>query len=138
MRVLMLLGALASLMVFAAPASADDARPSAIACDLHKIGARELADCLRGAADRAERELSAEIDTAIKLIEGRAGLLSAQKARWKRSLNELELQWITWRDGECQDVAPFELPGVKAGDPRLACVIDQDALRVADLKARYP
>ena len=138
MRVLILLGALAALMVFAAPATADDARPSAAACDSHKIGARELADCLRGAADKAERELSAEIDAAIKSIEGRAGVLSAQKARWKRSLNESESQWITWRDGECQDVAPFELLGVKAGDPRLACVIDQDALRIADLKARYP
>ena len=138
MRVLILLGALAPLMVLAAPGSADESRPSTAACDAQKIAARQLADCLHAAADKADRELSAEIDAAIKSIEGRAGVLSAQKSRWKRSLNESEAQWITWRDDECQNVAPFESFGVKTGDPRLACLIDQDALRIADLKARYP
>ena len=138
MKVLIRLFAATAPLLLATAVFAEEARPSAAACDARKIGARELADCLRAAADKAERELSAEIDAAIKSIEGRAAVLSAQKARWKRSLNESEAQWITWRDGECQDVAPFESLGVKAGDPRLACVIDQDALRIADLKARYP
>ena len=26
----------------------------------------------------------------------------------------------------------------KGGDPRLACIIDRDAQRAADIKARYP
>ena len=26
----------------------------------------------------------------------------------------------------------------KGGDPRLACIIDYDAERIADLKSRYP
>ena len=66
-------------------------------------------------------------------------MLSSQKARWKRSLNDAEAQWIGWRDAECQDVAPFEAGmSAKGGDPRLACIIDHDAQRIADLKARYP
>jgi hypothetical protein len=28
--------------------------------------------------------------------------------------------------------------GAKGGDPRLACIIDQNARRVADIKSRYP
>jgi uncharacterized protein YecT (DUF1311 family) len=118
---------------------ADDARPSQIQCDAKKIGAKDLADCLRAAADRSDKELASVIEAASKSIDGRVGLLSAQKARWKRSLNESQAQWLGWRDTDCQDVAPFEAGmAAKGGDPRLACIIDHDAQRIAELKARYP
>jgi uncharacterized protein YecT (DUF1311 family) len=125
---------------FAASASAGEvARPSQVACDPSKIGARELADCLRTAADRADTELRAAVEAAIKSIDSRAGVLSSQKARWRRSLNEAQAQWTSWRDAECQDVAPFEAGmTARGGDPRLACIIDDDADRAASLKARYP
>jgi uncharacterized protein YecT (DUF1311 family) len=137
MRILFLAAALAAS---AAPAlAADDLRPSQAACDAKKIGARELAECLRTNADRADKELNASVEAAIKSIDARAGVMSSQKARWKRSLNDAEAQWIGWRDTECQDVAPFEAGmGAKGGDPRLACIIDRDAQRIADLKSRYP
>jgi uncharacterized protein YecT (DUF1311 family) len=122
-----------------APAAAETLHPSQLTCDARKIGARDLADCLRTAADRADHDLSAEVDAALKSVDARAGVLNAQKSRWKRSLNEAEEQWVSWRDVECQDVAPFESGmSAKGGDPRLACIIDRDAERVADLKARYP
>jgi uncharacterized protein YecT (DUF1311 family) len=128
-----------AILALAAPARADDPRPSQLACDAKKIGARELAECLRSSAERSDRELAQALDAAIKSIDGRQGLLSTQKARWRRSLNEGQALWIGWRDDECQDVAPFEAGmGAKGGDPRLACIIDRDAARVADLKARYP
>jgi uncharacterized protein YecT (DUF1311 family) len=136
LRILLLLAALAAS---SAGALAEDVKPSQAACDARKIGARDLADCLRAAADRADRDLSAAVDAAVKNIDARAGVLNAQKSRWKRSLNEAEDQWVSWRDVECQDVAPFEAGmSAKGGDPRLACIIDRDAERVADLKARYP
>ena len=121
-------------------AFADDVRPSQALCDPKKIGARELAECLRSGADKADRELTVTVDAAVKSIDGKQGLLATQKARWRHSLNEAETAWLTWRDSECQDVAPFEAGiGAKgAGDPRLACIIDQDSRRMADLKARYP
>jgi uncharacterized protein YecT (DUF1311 family) len=132
--------AAAILAAFAgAPAAADTLHPSQLACDATKIGARDLADCLRTAADRADKDLAAAVDAALKNVDARAGVLNAQKSRWKRSLNEAEDQWVSWRDVECQDVAPFEAGmSAKGGDPRLACIIDRDAQRVADLKARYP
>jgi len=136
MRIVIALLLLASV----APALADDVKPSQAACDAKKIGARELAECLRTTADKADRDLTAEIDAATKSIDGKQGLLSTQKARWRHSLADAETAWLTWRDSECQDVAPFEAGiGAKgAGDPRLACIIDQDVKRVADLKIRYP
>ena len=129
----------ATLMLMAPAALADNLRPSQIACDAKKIGARELADCLRLAADHSDKDLAATIDAAVKSLESRQGMMSAQKARWKRSLNESEAQWIGWRDTECQDVAPFEAGlGAKGADPRLACIIDHNAQRSEEIKARYP
>jgi uncharacterized protein YecT (DUF1311 family) len=131
--------AAAILAASAVAAGAGEIRPSQLACDANKIGARDLADCLRTAVDRADKNLAAEVDAALKSVDARAGVLNAQKSRWKRSINEAEDQWVNWRDVECQDVAPFEAGmNAKGGDPRLSCIVDRDAERVADLKARYP
>ena len=131
--------ALGLLLACAAPAVADEARPSVSVCDLKKLGSRELAECLRAASDKSDKELAEVVAAAVKSIDGRAGLLSGQKSRWKRSLNESESQWLAWRDTECQDVAPFEAGmSTKNGDPRLACMIDQNARRTTEIKARYP
>jgi uncharacterized protein YecT (DUF1311 family) len=130
---------IAMLALPASAALAEDSRPSQTLCDANKIGARELADCLRIAADKSDKELVATVEAAIKSIDARTHMLSSQKARWRRSLNDAEAQWIGWRDSECQDVAPFEAGmGAKGGDPRLSCIIDQNARRVVDIKARYP
>ena len=88
MRNLFLAAVLAASVVTAA--AADDMRPSQTACNSKKIGARELAECLRASADRADKDLNASIDAAIKNIDGRAGVMSSQKTRWKRSLNDSE------------------------------------------------
>ena len=137
LRILFILAA--ALAAPSARALAEDLKPSQAACDARKIGARDLADCLRSAADRADKDLAAEVEASLKSVDARVGVLNAQKSRWKRSLNEAEEQWVSWRDVECQDVAPFEAGmSAKGGDPRLACIIDRDAERVADLKARYP
>ncbi len=125
-------------IAFSPLAHAEDAHPSETACNPAKIGARELAECLRTGADQADRELARAVEAAIKSIDTRQGLLSSQKARWRRSLNDAQAQWVSWRDSECQDVAPFESGmDAKAGDPRLRCIIDYDAERVSSLKARY-
>jgi len=131
------LAALAALSLAAAPA--EETGPSQAACDSKKMGGGELAECLRKASERAEAELRAEVEAAVKSIDGRQGLLSKQKARWRRSLNEAQAQWYAWRDTECQDVAPFEAGmAARGADPRLSCIIDYDAARVASLKSRYP
>jgi uncharacterized protein YecT (DUF1311 family) len=129
----------AAVVALSPSAQAENAHPSQAACDAAKIGARELADCLRTGADQSDRELAKAVEAAIKSLDARQGLLSSQKARWRRSLNDAQAQWVSWRDTECQDVAPFESGmNAKAGDPRLRCIIDYDSERVSSLKARYP
>ena len=138
MRLCVLAAALSILGAAAAPAS-EEARPSQGACDTAKLGARDLADCLRTAADKGDRDLRVAIEAAFKSIDARQGLMSSQKARWRRSLTESQALWVGWRDAECQDVAPFEGGmAAKGGDPRLSCIIDADKARIASLKARYP
>ena len=131
--------AAAFLTLLAGAAFADaPPRPSQTACDTKKIGAKDLADCLRAAADRSDKDMAGAIAAAIKNIDARQGLLAAQKARWKRSLNDSQSLWLSWRDADCQDVAPFEAGmSAKGGDPRLGCIIDHDAQRVDELKSRY-
>ena len=131
------------LVLLAAGATPSDAaeppRPSQSACDTAKLGGGDLAACLRAAADKTDKALTAALDAAQKAIDGRQGLLSSQRARWRRSLSEAQALWIGWRDSECQDVAPFESGmGATGGDPRLSCLIDDNSARIASLKARYP
>ena len=133
--------AAAVLMAAAAmpSAAAEPPRPSQSACDTATLGGSDLAQCLRAAADKTDKALTAALDAALKSIDARQGLLSSQKARWRRSLNEAQALWIGWRDEECQDVAPFEVGmAAKGGDPRLSCIIDDNSARIASLKARYP
>jgi uncharacterized protein YecT (DUF1311 family) len=131
---------LAAAMIALSPlARAEDARLSQTVCDAAKIGARELAECLRTNADKSERQLAGTVEAAIKSIDTRQGLMSSQKGRWRRSFADAQAQWVAWRDSECQDVAPFEAGmDAKSGDPRLRCIIDYDAERISNLKARYP
>ena len=70
------------------------------------IGARDLAECLRTGADHADSELRAAVDAAIKSIDSRQGMLSSQKARWRRSLNDAQAQWV--------DLARRGVPGRRA------------------------
>jgi uncharacterized protein YecT (DUF1311 family) len=130
---------LAFTVVFAAAhAGAQTAQPSPPVCDPSRIGARELADCLRTESEKSERDLRAAFDAAIKSIDAKPKMLSTRKARWKRFLSDSQAQWQGWRDEECQDLAPLEAPAAGGGDPRLACIIDHNIRRAADLRARYP
>ncbi len=139
MRLALLAAAFALLGTAAVASAAAAPRPSQTACDTAKLGARDLAECLRAAADKSDRGLQAAVEAALKSIDLRQGLLSSQKTRWRRSLNEAQALWVSWRESECQDVAPFE-GGMtaKGGDPRLGCIIDNDSARIASLKERYP
>ncbi|MDE3175228.1 MAG: DUF1311 domain-containing protein [Pseudomonadota bacterium] len=118
-------------------ASAQQEKPSPAGCDSARIGARELADCLRTASDKSEQALQSALTAALKSIDAKPKMMATRKARWKRFLNDSQTQWAAWRDEECQDLAPLEAAG-SGGDPRLACLIDRNTRRTADLKARYP
>ena len=111
---------------------------AAPACDPARIGARELADCLRSASERSDRDLAVALDAALKWIDARPKMLATRKTRWKRFLNDSQSQWLSLRDEECQDLAPLETPTASGSDPRLTCLIDRNSRRAEDLRTRYP
>jgi uncharacterized protein YecT (DUF1311 family) len=123
-------------LALAASSARAEAGKAAPGCDPTRIGAKELADCLRTASEKSDRDLAAALSAALKAIDAQPRMLSNRKTRWKRFLNDSQTQWQSWRDEECQDLAPLETPG--AGDPRLSCLIVRNTLRAADLRARYP
>ncbi len=125
-----------TFLIAASSARADPAKPPA--CDPARIGARELADCLRTVSEKSEREMTAALDAALKAIDAKPKMLATRRTRWKRFLNDSQAQWVNWRDEECQDLAPLEAPAADGGDPRLACIIAHNARRAEDLRARYP
>ena len=118
-------------------ASAQAEKPATGACDGPNIGARELADCLRTASEKSEAALQSALAAALKSIDTKPKIMATRKARWKHFLADSQSQWSAWRDEECQDLAPLEA-GFSGGDPRLACLVDRNTRRAADLKARYP
>jgi len=77
-------------------------------CDRSKIGARDLAECLRAASDKSDKELVATIEAAIKSVRDAAEAVVVAEGALETLVNDAETQWIGWRDSECQDVAPFE------------------------------
>ena len=96
MRILFLTALLAFL---ASAALADESRPSQTMCDANKIGARELADCLRIAADKSDKELMATLEAAIASVTRAlaatddpvlAGELVAERRSLREDLAELE------------------------------------------------
>lgn len=123
-------------LVLAGSGARAEAVKAALSCDPSRIGAKELADCLHTASEKSERDLAAALDAALKSIDARPKMLATRKARWKRFLNDSQAQWVSWRDEECQDLAPLETPA--AGDPRLTCIIERNTRRAEDLRARYP
>ena len=62
MRLVLLAAALSLVGAAATPAAAAEPRPSQAACDTAKLGARDLADCLRSAADKGDRDLRAAVE----------------------------------------------------------------------------
>src|ERR1700684_1140459 len=121
--------ALALTLILAASA-ARAAGPPAAVCDPARIGARELADCLRTASEKSEREVTGALEAAQKSIDAKPKMLATRKSRWKRFLNDSQTQWASWRDQECQDLAPLEAVST-SGDPRLACLIEHNERRAA-------
>ena len=116
-----------------------------------RVRRRSLCDAPRsarasspGACGRARttrnRSCARRSTRRLKSIDSRQGLMSSQKARWRRALERSA--------GAVGDLARFGMPGRRAvrgghgGDrarePRLSCIIDYDAERAASLKARYP
>lgn len=115
-------------------------------CDPASMTGGTFAQCLT-AADRTSGEaLDAAMANALASIATRPGVFDAQRPRWKHSLTESQDIWLRFRNGECQEVAPFEGQAaatstlrkrMAAFEARLTCSIRMNRARAADLTERY-
>ncbi len=120
--------------------AAGEIRPSAQRCDPAGLIGRAYVECLTQANIATEAEREAALKRALDVVGTRESTFPAQRARWKRSLEEAETLWIRLRNSECQEVAPFEA-GPRRADifaARLACLIDYNVRRTEELVRRYP
>ncbi len=135
---MLLVGLVAAASAFAQEPTAGFVRASSRICDPTLAG-RDYAECLRKAQESSERSLLDAMSAAAAAIDKSAGTVATQRARWKRSLEDAQSQWLRFRNIECQDVAPFEVSNRnRLFEERGACIVDKNVARIEDLRRRYP
>jgi uncharacterized protein YecT (DUF1311 family) len=116
-------------------------------CDPATMTGGTFAQCLTAADKKSAEELDAAMANAMASIATRSGVFEAQRPRWKHSLADSQEIWLRFRNGECQEVAPFEGQAavtnalrnrMAAFEARLTCSVRMNRARAADLLARYP
>jgi uncharacterized protein YecT (DUF1311 family) len=129
---------LLTILATALPAFAAERRPSDIACDRGKLAARVYFECLETAVRDSDKQLSAAHARALGVVDARGDLAAVQKTRWRNMLEEVQGQFVRFRNFECQNVAPYEgKKGIGAFEERLICLIDKNHARIKDLGVRY-
>ncbi len=130
--------AMLALSTLVAAASAQDIRPSQLACERTKLPGRAYIECLEAAARAADKALNEAQVRARAVIDARGDLAAVQKNRWKNALEEAQNAFIAFRNVECQNVAPYEgARGIGAFEERLACIVDKVTTRARELDSRY-
>ncbi|MDI4666304.1 DUF1311 domain-containing protein [Xanthobacter autotrophicus] len=108
------------------------------ACPREKISGGQYNRCLFEATRTSEQALEAELSNAFTVIEARADLQGAQRARWRTMLDEAQSRFLLYRNFDCQSVAPFEGPrGIGNFEQRALCLIEANTRRAGELRARY-
>lgn len=109
---------------------------------------RAYLDCLSREQRASERRVVHAVAAAGKAIEARPELQPAQRRRWIGLLEEAQGRFVSWRDFECQSIAPYEggggektiggrLGGVGVLEQRMTCLIGLNQERAADIERRY-
>lgn len=126
------------LFAAAAPAFGGEQRPSDAACNRGKLLPRAYFECLESAVRNSDKILADAHARALGVVDARADLAPVQKTRWRNMLEEVQGQFIRFRNFECQNVAPYEgKKGIGAFEERLTCLVDKNSARAMDLAERY-
>ncbi len=109
-----------------------------MACDRGKLVARSYFECLETAVRDSDKMLADAHGRALGVVEARGDLAPVQRTRWRNMLEEVQGQFIRFRNFECQNVAPYEgKKGIGAFEERLICLIDKNSARAKELGGRY-
>lgn len=108
-------------------------------CDPVRMGGRDYPECLRKAQEDSERQMMTLMSAIHGIVDKAPGTQSAQRTRWKRSLDDAQALWVRFRNAECQEVSPFEAANKsRLSEEQRACILEHNARRVEDLRRRYP
>jgi uncharacterized protein YecT (DUF1311 family) len=108
-------------------------------CDPARMSGRDYPECLRKAQEESERQLLALMSSIHGVVDKAPGTQGAQRARWKRALDDAQALWVRFRNAECQEVSPFEATNKnRLSEEQRACILEHNARRAEELRRRYP
>ncbi|MGL4637044.1 MAG: lysozyme inhibitor LprI family protein [Beijerinckiaceae bacterium] len=129
----------ASLIVSSAAYGQAPARIADSLCDARKMQPRDYTECLRKAQEDSDRTMRDRVSAIAAVIDRTTGMPKAQITRWKKALEDSQSLWIRFRNGECQDMTPFETTAKnRVAEEQRVCILDHNERRMGELAKRYP
>lgn len=129
----------AGLILSAAAQGQEPLRIADTLCDSRKLQPRDYADCLRKAHEDSDRLMRDQINAINGMIDRTPGLARPQITRWKKALDDSQSLWMRFRNGECQEMTPFETANKnRMAEEQRVCILDHNRRRMAALQQRYP
>jgi uncharacterized protein YecT (DUF1311 family) len=108
-------------------------------CDGRKLPPRDYTECLRKAQEESDRTMRDRIVAIAAVIDRTPALQPQQKARWKKALDDSQGLWMRFRNGECQELTPFESANkTRLAEEQRVCILEHNNRRMAELQQRYP
>ena len=122
--------ALSMLLVFPAPAHADDTLCAGVETTA------EMRGCLEKAYERADAELNAVWKKVMASVSA-ADMPAKDRKAWKDELLAAQRAWITFKERDCGAVGFEWWRGTGAPGAMMSCLHAHTAARTNDLKVRY-
>jgi uncharacterized protein YecT (DUF1311 family) len=130
---------MAAMILSGAAHSQDVSRVADTLCDARKLSPRDYTECLRKAQEESDRLMRDRILAIAASIDKAPGLAKPQIARWKKALDDSQALWVRFRNGECQEMTPFETANKnRMAEEQRVCILDHNQRRMGALLQRYP
>jgi uncharacterized protein YecT (DUF1311 family) len=132
--------AFAAGLILSGTSQAQEAlRVADLLCDARKLSPRDYTECLRKAQEDSDRLMRDRISAITATIEQTPGLAKPQILRWKKALDDSQTLWVRFRNGECQEMTPFETTNKnRMAEEQRVCILDHNQRRMGALQQRYP
>jgi uncharacterized protein YecT (DUF1311 family) len=108
-------------------------------CDGRKLAPRDYTECLRKAQEDSDRTMRDRIVAIAAVIDKTPAVQPQQKTRWKKALDDTQGLWLRFRNGECQEMTPFEGANkLRLAEEQRLCILEHNNRRMGELLQRYP
>jgi uncharacterized protein YecT (DUF1311 family) len=108
-------------------------------CDGRRMAPRDYTECLRKAQEDSDRAMRDRIAAIVGTIDKTPNMQAQQRNRWKKALDDSQALWVRFRNGECQEMTPFETTNkTRIAEEQRICILEYNQRRMGELKQRYP